>query len=223
MGPHQVSDRAELVEQVRQMMRPRVKKLLNELHDFFQSRTNLVLLDRLIYRHIQAVYGSPQQLFAVSCYEKEAELWHNWQRAAHQLGYKVRNHLPVELDALRHDLYLLLVVDADRVSTELRKQIENNRVGFRIYVLTRADLQHPDRLLERLPFGNGLHRAGARSPEAWFQEGHFLRRLQETVEERAAAKLTPDFFANGAADVQGLLRLLGEPMTGGVEDALASD
>ncbi|PWK13839.1 ABC-three component system middle component 1 [Tumebacillus permanentifrigoris] len=197
--------------------------MVDRLCAFLEQQPELVPLSDLRLRHLQAVYASRQHLFAVAGYAGEVELLQNWNRAAHQLAFKVQRNMPLELDALRWDMYLLLFVDADEVSAEVQKQIENNRFYFRKIVLTRADLAE-ELLRDRLPLWFGDQQAGARPTAVWFEEAQFLRKLEESVEEDAARQLGADFFANGVQDADELLQLLGEAVTtGGETDAATGD
>jgi hypothetical protein len=198
--------------------------MVDRLCAFLEQQPELVPLHDLRLRHLHAVYASRQHLFAVAGYAGEAELLQNWNRAAHQLAFKVQRNMPLELDALRWDMYLLLFVDAEAVSAEVQKQIENNRFYFRKIVLTRADLADEAFLRDRLPLWFGVELEAVRPTAVWFEEAHFLRRLAECVDEDAAAQLGANFFADGVQDADDLLRLLGESVTaGGESDEVAGD
>lgn len=200
---------------------------MNRLHDLLSRQPSLVLLPQIQLRHVEAIYASPQHLFAIASYRSEAELLQNWSRAAHMLAFKVQRNMPLALDALRWDMYLLLVVEAEQVSAEVQKLIENNRFYFRKIVLSRDELEEEAVLCDRLPLlfqEDQLEVAEERASTLWFEERHFLQKLAESVGEEQVEQLGADFFLKGARDRDELLARLGESVqAGGERGATAGD
>ncbi|MBW7454874.1 ABC-three component system middle component 1 [Paenibacillus sepulcri] len=176
-----------------------------QLFSFLEEHPGFTRLQELEVRHIKALFFSSLQLMAVASYPNEVEMEQHWERAAHQLAHNIQNRLPLELDDLRWDMYLIIFVNQDKISSELKRLIENNRFYFRKIVLTRSDMS---KLSEKLPLrfdlpsgkdntGNGL----------LFNDGQFLKELKDRLSEGARNQLGELFFTKGAKSVEDMLSL----------------
>lgn len=176
-----------------------------QLFDFLDEQPGFSRLHELEVRHIKALFFSTQQLFAVSSYETVSEMEQQWERAAHQLAHKIQNHLPLELNDLRWDMYLIVYINQDRISNELRRLIENNRFYFRKIILTRSDMK---RLTEKLPVRFELPSSGMNSEnKLFFTDQQFLQELKGILSEKALHQLGGTFFSDGAKSVDELIPL----------------
>jgi hypothetical protein len=185
--------------------------MLNALCELFEAP--FARLQHLELDHVTAVYASPQQLFAIATYQNEEELQAEWQKAAHEVAYKIQGRLQGEHDQLRWDIYLLLLVTDNQVAPEVRKRIENDQRYFRKLVLTAAD--HP--FAERLPF-----RFAVKEQERvlLFEEGQFLQELKGCLSEAAVERLGDALFAMDKPNDEEMLRRLRErfAVSGGESD-----
>ncbi len=182
--------------------------MLNSLCALFESP--FTRLDHLELEHLAAVYATPQQLFAIASYETEVEMETDWQRAAHEVAYKIQGRLQGDHDQLRWDMYLVLLVSA-AVRPEVRKRIENDQRYFRKMVLTADD--YP--FAERMPF-----RFAVKEQERvlLFEERQFLQELESCLSEAAVARLGDLFFVgDGLTDAELLQRLRERFAVGGGE------
>lgn len=160
-------------------------QILDALCQLFQAP--FTRLGHLELNHLAAVYGTPQQLFAIAAFPSEQELEAGWQQVAHEVAYKIQGRLQGEFDELRWDLYLVLLVTDSSVRPEMRKKIENDQRYFRKLVLAAED--HP--FTDRLPF-----RFVVKEQEQMllFEERQFLQELRGCLSERAVERLGADFF-----------------------------
>ncbi|WP_054024820.1 ABC-three component system middle component 1 [Bacillus sp. FJAT-28004] len=186
-----------------------------QLFEFFDRQPDLEKLTGITIRHIDALYFSAQQIFAVASYAAQSLLENHWERAAYQFAYRVQNQIPGELDDLRWDMYLVLFVDTQEVSNALKKRIESNRFFFRKIIITRSDL---DRLSEKLPLGFQTALPEHQLERLWFHDRHFLQQWQSCVQETTNQRLNQALFQGGADSVDKLLSSLNIPVLAEVLD-----
>ena len=184
--------------------------MIEELRALFAQQdafTELRLDPSEAGRAIQAVFASPEQLYAIVTCATEAELGQRWESAAEQVAVTVQSRLSGRLADLRWDIYLLFVVEEGAAGPGLRKQIENNRRYCRKIVLTAEDRP----LTARLPLFLEVQES---QQGVLFDEGDFLKELRACLPEQVAARLGDDFFAKGMRETAELVKRL----TGGGED-----
>lgn len=183
--------------------------MVQQIFDFFDQQSDLEKLTNVSIRHIDALYFSAKQIFAIVSYDSPSSLENNWERAAYQFAYRVQNQLPSELDDLRWDMYLVLFVDAQEISNALKKRIESNRFFFRKIIITSSDL---NRLTEKLPLDFQTKLPEHQLERLWFHDRHFLEQWQSCVQQSTKDQLNKALFQADEQSVDKLLSSLNIPV-----------
>lgn len=163
--------------------------MIEKIQDFFEEN-KFIKLDKLLFNYLNSIYVSHEQIYGFVQFSKEEEMMEFWEKAADELAVKLQSRLTQELNALKWDVYLIIIVLQDQIETSYRKQIENDRHYFRKIVITKDDHQY----IDRIPFVLNLSN---NKKMLIFDDNEFFEQFKECLQMTTITKLAPEFFEPG--------------------------
>lgn len=161
--------------------------MITDLCSIFEEQGKFIRLVEIKFFDLNSVYISPEQAYGIAVYDNEEQLINNWERSADELAVKVQSRLTGELSSLKWDMYLVLFVKQNGISTVTRKKIENDRHFFKKILLTEEDY----------PFSFKLPLLLDIKPHeefVVFNDYHFLQELKGFLSTHTIESIGLDFF-----------------------------
>ncbi|AET66376.1 hypothetical protein Desor_0686 [Desulfosporosinus orientis DSM 765] len=182
--------------------------ITTKIYDALEEIANIKKLEMPNSLTIDSLYGTEEKIYAISSYATEEELINKWELTSREVAVNVQSILVGEYSDLRWDIYLLLVVSEEEVSSTVRKKIENDRSFFRKIVLTSSDLTE---ISEKLFLTFNIGRENSRN-DLIFNDKNFLTELKKCLSSRSIERLGEHFF-EGNIPITKMLNLFRDKLT----------
>ncbi|HFK1716340.1 ABC-three component system middle component 1 [Bacillus cereus] len=168
--------------------------MVDGIIQYFRENDTFFEFKNMQFNWLKSVFSSPQQIFGIAVFEKEADLRRDWEKVSEEFAIKVQSRLEDSLYNLKWDMYLLLVVQNDSVDIELCKHIENNRMYFKKIVAAK-NLGGFER---KLPIELDIKNSGQLEV---FSDKQFLDELRKIVSSEVANRLDFELYERHSIDI----------------------
>jgi len=167
--------------------------MIEDIVKYFRGKKVFYEFENIDLNLLNYIFASPQQIFGISVLENEINLIKNWEKVSQEFAVRIQSQLKDTLYNLKWDMYLILVVETTIREIETCKQIENDRMFFKKFVISKDMKDFMKKLPIDLEIDNSeeLHT---------FSDKEFLSELKKIISTEIVERIDFTIYENSSIE-----------------------
>ena len=167
--------------------------MIEDIVKYFRVKKDFYEFENIDLNLLNYIFASPQQIFGISVLENEIDLITSWEKVSQEFAVRIQSQLKDTLYNLKWDMYLILVVETTIKEIEICKQIENDRMFFKKFVISKDMKDFMKKLPIDLEIDNSeeLHT---------FSDKEFLNELKKIISTEIVERIDLTIYENSSIE-----------------------
>jgi len=163
--------------------------MIEDVIKYFRTKKVFYELENIDLNLLDYIFASPQQLFGISIVKNENDLIENWENISREFAVRIQSQLNDTLYNLKWDMYLILIVETTIREIENCKQIENDRMFFKKFVISK-DMKY---FMKKLPIDLEIDNSEELQT---FSDKEFLNELENSIATEVVKRIDFSVYEN---------------------------